>query len=154
MSPAANSTETQARKILLLGSGFVALPCAEVILRRPGRNSRGEVHPRSSHSDRVLFTENHLTIASRRLENATLLAEKLQNERATAMSVDVNNPAELEKCIADHDLTISLIPYTYHHKVIECAIKHKKHVVTTSYVNPLMAALDGQAKEAGTFFFL
>lgn len=33
--------------------------------------------------------------------------------------------------------------------MIQLAIKHKKHVVTTSYVNPQMAALDAEAKAAG-----
>ncbi len=44
---------------------------------------------------------------------------------------------------------ISLIPYTYHVSVIKAAIKHKKHVVTTSYVSPGIAALDEDAKRAG-----
>jgi saccharopine dehydrogenase (NADP+, L-glutamate forming) len=44
---------------------------------------------------------------------------------------------------------VSLIPYTYHAQVIQAAIKHKKHVVTTSYVNDAMAALDQQARDAG-----
>lgn len=48
-----------------------------------------------------------------------------------------------------HDITISLIPYTYHAQVIKAAIKHRKHVVTTSYINPQMAALDQEAKAAG-----
>lgn len=43
----------------------------------------------------------------------------------------------------------SLIPYTHHAKVIQSAIKSKKHVVTTSYVSPAMGELDQAAKEAG-----
>ena len=36
----------------------------------------------------------------------------------------------------------SLIPYTFHALVIKAAIKHKKNVVTTSYISPAMAELD------------
>lgn len=35
------------------------------------------------------------------------------------------------------------------HHVIEAAIKHKAHVLTTSYISPEMEALEGKAKEAG-----
>lgn len=36
----------------------------------------------------------------------------------------------------------SLIPYIYHAKVIKAAVKHKKNVVTTSYVSPAMMEYD------------
>lgn len=36
----------------------------------------------------------------------------------------------------------SLIPYIYHALVIKAAVKHKKHVVTTSYVSPAMMEYD------------
>lgn len=51
--------------------------------------------------------------------------------------------------VAQHDLVISLIPYTFHATVIKSAIRNKKHVVTTSYVSPAMQELDAAAKEAG-----
>ena len=44
----------------------------------------------------------------------------------------------LVKLITPH----SLIPYTQHAAVIAAAVKHKKHVVTTSYVSPAMEAFD------------
>ncbi|KAI6008858.1 Saccharopine dehydrogenase-domain-containing protein [Pisolithus orientalis] len=114
------------RKILLLGSGFVARPCAEYVARDP---------------------INELTIACRTLSNATALADGLPN--ATAISLDVNSTEALDAQVAAHDLVISLIPYTYHAAVIKSAIKGKTHVVTTSYVSPAMRELDEQAKKAG-----
>jgi len=42
-----------------------------------------------------------------------------------------------------------LIPWTFHVLVIKSAIKFKKNVVTTSYVNPFMRELDQEAKNAG-----
>ncbi|KIP02329.1 hypothetical protein PHLGIDRAFT_32236 [Phlebiopsis gigantea 11061_1 CR5-6] len=114
------------KKILLLGSGFVAKPAAEYIVRD---------------------ASNHLTVACRTLKTAEELGVDLPN--TTAISLDVNDTAALEKAVAEHDLVISLIPYTYHAEVIKAAIKGKTHVVTTSYVSPAMRELDAAAKEAG-----
>lgn len=120
------SANKQKKKILLLGSGFVARPAAEYLTRRP---------------------ENYLTVACRTLEKAQKLAEGLTN--STAISLDVNAADALEAAVADHDLVISLIPYTYHPNVIKAAIKGKTHVVTTSYVSPSMVELDEEVKKAG-----
>ncbi|ESK84188.1 saccharopine dehydrogenase [Moniliophthora roreri MCA 2997] len=114
------------KKVLLLGSGYVARPCAEYIVRNPN---------------------NQLTIACRTLASAQTLASALP--RSTPVSLDVNNTAALEKAVAEHDLVISLIPYTYHAQVIKAAIKSKTNVVTTSYVSPAMRELDAAAKEVG-----
>lgn len=118
------------KKILLLGSGFVARPCAEYLVRDPA---------------------NHLTIACRTLKSAEALGHNLPN--TSAISLDVNNTAELDAALAKHDLVISLIPYSYHTEVIKAAIKAKVHVVTTSYVSPAMRELDAAAKEAGIVVF-
>lgn len=61
----------------------------------------------------------------------------------------MTDEAALEAAVSRHDLVISLIPYTYHVQVIKAAIKHKKHVVTTSYVSDAIAALHDEAKAAG-----
>ncbi|KZW03319.1 hypothetical protein EXIGLDRAFT_636498, partial [Exidia glandulosa HHB12029] len=114
------------RKVLLLGSGFVARPCAEYVVRDPS---------------------NELTIACRTLATAEALADGLA--RTTAVSIDANNPAQLDPAVAAADLVISLIPYTYHATVIKSAIKGKTHVVTTSYVSPAMRELDAECKAAG-----
>ncbi|CAG8593209.1 10247_t:CDS:10 [Paraglomus occultum] len=117
---------TNEKKILLLGSGFVAGPAVEYILRRP---------------------ENHITIACRRLEYAKALSSKY--ERATPISLDVFNEVELDQAVSKHDLVISLIPYTHHPTVIKSALKYKKNVVTTSYVSDAIMAFDDEAKKAG-----
>ncbi|CAG8638811.1 14612_t:CDS:10 [Acaulospora morrowiae] len=114
------------RKILLLGSGFVAGPAVGYLLRRP---------------------ENHLTIACRRISHAEALANLFP--RTTPIALDVNDKQALDEAVSKHDLVISLIPYTHHPLVIESAIKFKKNVVTTSYVSPAMKEFDQAAKENG-----
>ncbi|KAE9404950.1 saccharopine dehydrogenase [Gymnopus androsaceus JB14] len=116
----------QRKKILLLGSGFVARPCAEYIVRNP---------------------QNELTIACRTLSSAQVLADSLP--RTTPISLDVTQRAHLDAQVAAHDLVISLIPYIYHTDVVMAAIKGKTDVVTTSYISPAMRELDEAAKAAG-----
>jgi len=65
------------------------------------------------------------------------------------MAVDASDEASLDAAVKEHDLVISLIPYTQHANVIKSAIKFKKHVVTTSYVSDAMKALEKEAVEAG-----
>ncbi|KAJ9102498.1 hypothetical protein QFC21_002898 [Naganishia friedmannii] len=120
---------TTEKKVLLLGSGFVAQPAAEYITR----HGYG------------------LTVAARSLESAQELANKVINARA--IDIDVADAKALDAAVADHDLVVSLIPYTFHAAVIESAIRNKKHVVTTSYVSPAMKELDEKCKQAGIIVF-
>ena len=110
---------------LLLGSGFVATPTVQVL------------------SDAGV----HVTVACRTLSSAQKLAGNFPNSKA--ISLDVNDKSALEDAVAKHDVSISLIPYTYHTAVIKAAIKAKKNVVTTSYVSPAMQELDEEVKAAG-----
>ncbi|KIM86844.1 hypothetical protein PILCRDRAFT_773443 [Piloderma croceum F 1598] len=112
------------KKLLLLGSGFVARPCAEYIIRDPS---------------------NELTIACRTFASSKALAADLPN--ATPISLNVTSSANLDAQFASHDLVISLIPYTFHTAVIKSAIKGKTRVFTTSYVFLAMRELDQQAKD-------
>ncbi|KAF9804524.1 hypothetical protein IEO21_09348 [Rhodonia placenta] len=114
------------KKVLLLGSGLVARPAAEYVVRDPS---------------------NSLTIACRTLATVQGLSTDLP--RTAAIALDASSTLELEKAVAEHDLVISLIPYVHHAAVIKAAIKGKTHVVTTSYVSPAMRELDEAAKEAG-----
>lgn len=135
------------KKILLLGSGYVARPCAEYLVRNPTNVlTIGELGMISS--ERRNFD---IRVACRTLSSAQTLAGSLP--ATTAISLDVNDTAALEKAVAEHDLVISLIPYTFHAAVIRAAIKAKTHVVTTSYVSPAMRELDVEAKAAGIVVF-
>lgn len=118
------------KEILLLGSGYVAAPCVEYLLRRP---------------------ENVVTVASFRLARAQALVATFPaaGDKLRAAQVDVQDEASLDNLVARCDLVISLVPYIYHANVIKSAIRFKKNVTTTSYVSPAMLELDEAAKEAG-----
>ncbi len=110
-------------KALLLGAGLVAKPMVRYLL------------------DQGI----ELTIASRTVSKADALIEGHPKGKTHAWTVD--DTQTLDTMVADHDLTISLLPAPMHPVVAEACLKHKKHMVTTSYVSPAMKALDGRAKE-------
>ena len=98
---------------------------------------------------RYLFdnTDYHVTMASRTVSKAEKIIDGHPN--GTAISLNVKDEDALEKLIIECDLAVSLLPYTYHPKVAELCIKHKKQMVTTSYVSDAMKKLDSKAKDAG-----
>ncbi len=113
------------KKVLLLGAGMVAKPIADYIL-----------------------TNNiELTVASRTLSKAEKLVGQQSNGKAIAWNTD--DLDTLDKMVSEHDLTVSLLPYAHHVTVAEFCIKHKKHMVTTSYVSENMRKLDANARKAG-----
>jgi len=88
-----------------------------------------------------------VTVASRTLSKA----EELVKGHPAGHAVEVNsdNLEAVGEIVSRHDLAVSLLPYAYHPSIARLCIKHGKNMVTTSYVKPEMAALDGQAKKAG-----
>ncbi|KAL0933585.1 saccharopine dehydrogenase [Colletotrichum truncatum] len=113
------------KKILVLGSGSVAKPCVDYLLRD---------------------LNNHLTIACRTLVSAKVLSRN--QPRTTPISLDVTS-SDLDRVIADHEVVVSLVPFIYHPTVVRSAIKGKTNVVTASYVSPEIRALENFAVEAG-----
>lgn len=121
--------QTTKKKVLLLGSGLVAGPAAEYITRH-----------------------NHeLSIACRTFATAEKLCGTLPN--ATPLSVDVSSPDSLRQAIKGHDVVVSLVPYIHHASVMKAALAEKCAVVTTSYVNPQMKALEQDFIDAGLICF-
>ncbi|MFH0800836.1 MAG: saccharopine dehydrogenase C-terminal domain-containing protein [bacterium] len=117
------------KKILVLGAGLVARPPIRYLLDQPDFN---------------------VTVASRTMSKAEQLIEGRPN--GTAIAFDVSDLHRLEELIPQHDLAISLLPYTHHVTVAKSCLNHGKHLVTTSYVSDAMRALDGEAKAAGLLF--
>jgi saccharopine dehydrogenase (NADP+, L-glutamate forming) len=113
------------KPILLLGAGLVTRPLVHYLLDKDFK----------------------LTVASRTVSKAEALVGDHPN--GMALELNVKDDKALEGFVSDADLTISLVPYAYHVKVANLCIKHKKHFISTSYINPEMKALDEPAKEAG-----
>ncbi len=113
------------KKILILGSGMVAGPIIKYLLNKG----------------------YYVTVASNTPERAKMLIGSYP--KGKAIMWEASQTSELDGLIEEHHLVVSLLPYTFHVMVAERCIKHKKDMVTTSYVKPEMRALDSQAREAG-----
>jgi saccharopine dehydrogenase (NADP+, L-glutamate forming) len=116
------------KKVLILGAGLVVKPMVEYLL------ANGYI----------------ITIASPMKERA----DEMINGNPNGSSIDwsMDDPATLEKLIADHEITVSLLPYKYHTDVAKACLRHSKHLVTTSYVQKEMEPLDKAAQETGILF--
>ncbi|TID30327.1 hypothetical protein CANINC_001114 [Pichia inconspicua] len=113
------------KKVLLLGSGFVAKPTVDILAKQP---------------------DIEVTVGCRTLDSAKALA----GDVAKAITVDATNQSELDSIVKDYDLVISLIPYIYHANVVKAAIASgHTDVVTTSYINPTLRSLEPEIKKAG-----
>ena len=114
------------KKVLILGAGLVARALVRYLLAQEGFEVK---------------------VASRTLGKAQALVGDAKN--GSAEQLDVDNQVELERLISEADLSISLLPYVYHPLVAKLCIKHKKAMVSASYVKEEMKALDAAAREAG-----
>ncbi|AHM59831.1 saccharopine dehydrogenase (nadp(+), l-glutamate-forming) [Flammeovirgaceae bacterium 311] len=90
----------------------------------------------------------HLTIAD---ADAALAQQKrgAANEKVTAISFDIFNEAELNGNISRADVVVSMVPAAFHPLVAKSCIRHKKHMLSASYVSDEIKALDEQARAAG-----
>lgn len=116
------------KNVLVLGAGLVSRPMIRYLLDQP---------------------DFSVTMASRTVSKAERIIDGHPDGKA--IELNVTNDALLEQLVIESDITVSLLPYTYHVKVAELCIKHRKHMVTTSYVSDAMKALDKKAKDAGIF---
>lgn len=70
-------------------------------------------------------------------------------DRVTTIVFDVTDDAKREEQIASSSLVISMLPAHMHISVAKDCIKHKKNMVTASYVSKEMRALEESAKAKG-----
>ncbi len=117
------------KKVVILGAGLVSKPMVRYLLEHEGIE---------------------VTVASRTISRAEALIKG--NPKGRAFPWTVENKGGLEMLVQWADVVVSLLPYTYHLEVAKTCLKHQKHLVTTSYVKPQMAALDKEAKSKDLIF--
>ncbi len=113
------------KRVLILGAGLVVKPMVEYLLER----------------------DFQITIATTTREKADRMIKDHPNGKSLRWSTDETDV--LEKLMAEHDLAVSFLPYRYHVLAAKTCIKYGKPLVTTSYVQPEMQALDEAANNAG-----
>jgi saccharopine dehydrogenase (NADP+, L-glutamate forming) len=120
--------ECYMKKVLILGAGLVVKPMVEYLLDN----------------------KFSIIIAARKKYRADALLQGHPNGIHIQWSMD--ETGKLEEIIKESDLTVSLLPYKFHTEVARLCLKYLKPLVTTSYVQPEMQAMDPDVKKAGLLF--
>ncbi|XP_066580132.1 alpha-aminoadipic semialdehyde synthase, mitochondrial [Amia ocellicauda] len=115
------------KRVLLLGSGYVSGPVIEYLTR-----------------DKDI----QVTVASASRDQAEELANKYPNTIPVLLNV-INQENRLVSLVKNHDLVISLLPYSFHATAAKHCIGNKVNLITASYVSPEMKELQKSAEEAG-----
>lgn len=85
--------------------------------------------------------------------NIQLLQSKLNNHpAATGLHFSVEDEAPRKECIATADVVISLLPPYLHRLIAVDCLAAGKHLLTASYVDEEMEALDKAVKDKGLLF--
>eukprot|EP00771_Trimastix_marina_P002691 gnl/Trimastix_PCT/384.p1 GENE.gnl/Trimastix_PCT/384~~gnl/Trimastix_PCT/384.p1 ORF type:complete len:944 (+),score=433.08 gnl/Trimastix_PCT/384:56-2833(+) len=117
--------EGQKKKILVLGAGNCAGPVIEYLSQ---------------------FPDISITVGDVNEQAARDLATKYP--KTEGIKIDIADKATMDVLAQDHDVLVSMLPYIFHGEVAKLAVKHRKNMVTASYVQPAVRALDEEAKKA------
>jgi len=81
-------------------------------------------------------------------------AKKLVNgsKNVKAIEFDIFNKSNRGNEISKADIVISMLPAKFHILVAKECLKHKKHLLTASYISDEMEELDNEVKKAGIIF--
>lgn len=71
---------------------------------------------------------------------------------AEAAVIDITNAKQREPLVERADIVVSLMPPHLHIHLAKDCLKHKKNLITSSYVSPELKEMDRAVKEAGLMF--
>lgn len=120
------------QKILVLGAGLSSSSLIRYLLERA-----------DAFNWEVRIVDRDLDLIHRKTN---------KHPRAKALTFNALDQKERIQEIQQADLVISMLPAKFHVEIANDCLKHKKNLITPSYVSPEMKALDAQAKEAGVLF--
>lgn len=115
-------------KVLILGAGMVAKPMVEYLLEN--RISVMVASPMKDRADEMING----------------------NPFGKSLNWSMDDMETLDNLVSEYDVTVSLLPYKFHTDVAKICLKNKRSLVTTSYVQPGINAIDSEAKAAGILF--
>ncbi|XP_059703174.1 alpha-aminoadipic semialdehyde synthase, mitochondrial isoform X1 [Haemorhous mexicanus] len=115
------------KRVLLLGSGYVSGPVLEYLTRDSNIG---------------------ITVVSIMKDQLEQLTKKYRNVTPVHMDV-LKHEEKLSSLVKNHDLVISLLPYSAHPFVAKKCIDNKVNLVTASYLTPAMKELQESVEAAG-----
>ncbi len=85
--------------------------------------------------------------------DAKAISEKINGSSfAEKAVIDITNEKEREPLIKRADIVVSLMPAHLHIHLAKDCLKHKKNLITSSYISPEMKEMDAEVKKAGLMF--
>ena len=111
------------KKVAILGAGLVSKPLADYLIDK---------------------CQYQVIMATRTVSKAQKIIDGKTLGKAIAWTTDQHDV--LDQIVSEVDLVVSMIPPTMHIPVANACLRHRKNMVTTSYISPQMAALDEDAK--------
>ncbi|XP_043271750.1 alpha-aminoadipic semialdehyde synthase, mitochondrial isoform X2 [Venturia canescens] len=123
----AENGETQTKKVVVLGAGYVSAPLVEYLNR-----------------DKNIA----IAVCSHLKDEADALANEYPAVEPVFLNV-IERPDTLKEIVSSADVVVSLLPYALHHVVAKTCIETKTHLVTASYMNDDIKSLHAEAEAAG-----
>lgn len=81
------------------------------------------------------------------------IEEKVKNHPCSEVAViDITDSTQREPLVEKADMVVSLMPPHLHIHLAKDCLKHKKNLITSSYISPEMKAMDADVKAAGLMF--
>lgn len=117
------------KTITILGAGLSATSLIDYLLERAENNNW-----------KIILGDYNLTLAQSKIHD---------NPNGEAIQFDVTDEELVEKIISDSDIVVSMMPANFHSIIAYNCVKHKKNMLTASYVSKDMKELNQAAIEAG-----
>lgn len=81
------------------------------------------------------------------------IEDKVKNHPCSEIAViDITDSTQREPLVEKADIVVSLMPPHLHIHLAKDCLKHKKNLITSSYISPEMKAMDADVKAAGLMF--
>jgi saccharopine dehydrogenase-like NADP-dependent oxidoreductase len=120
------------KRILILGAGLSSTSLIKYLLEQSGTK------------------DWHVTLGD--IDENRAKKKIGDNPNGTAISFDIFNEEQTELFISSSDIVVSMLPARMHHLVAMCCLKHRKNLITASYVSDEIKQLDEQARKLGIIF--
>jgi saccharopine dehydrogenase-like NADP-dependent oxidoreductase len=118
-----------------------------ILIAGAGKSSIYLIHYLLSHAPRNKWK---VIIAD---SDINAIAEKINNSPfAEGVAIDITNSAEREPLVRRADIVVSLMPPSLHIHLAKDCLKHKKNLITSSYISPEMKEMEQEIKDAGLMF--
>ena len=141
------------KRVLLLGSGHVAKPVVRLLAQHENVHLTIASDSAEQAKGLIEFIEKHGSVRGhRRNTTATIGSATVYGSRAVYhefVSPRDNFNGTLETLMRNCDVVVSLLPANMHIPIAQEAIRQGRHMVTASFVNPLMSELHESASKAG-----